>query len=129
MQNSRNGANSDYSFGMNGDQLGDFIMAHLSASKLTFAPHWHALSDEDQMAEQVAAFGIVAACGGEVKAQYLLTTDACLFSVIQYQNEDDALKAASAISRRGAFLLEVQRAVTLEEYMGMGDEVQKLAGK
>ena len=108
--------------------MGGWGMAHLSASRLKFAPHWHALSEDDQMTEQVAAFGIIAACQGEIKAQYLLTTEACLFSVIEYPDEDFALKAASAITRRGAFLLEVQRAVTLDDYMGMGDEVKKIAG-
>lgn len=104
-------------------------MAHLSASKLRFSPAFAAMSDDDQMAEQVAAYGIVAACGGEVKAQYMLTTDACLFSVIEYPNEDAALKSASAISRRGAFVLEIQRAVTLDQYLSMAEEVHKIAGK
>jgi hypothetical protein len=104
-------------------------MGHLSASKLTFSPAYDAMNDDDRMAEQVAALGIVAACGGEVKAQYILTTETCLFSVIEYPNEDAALKSASAIGRRGAFVLHVQRAVTLDDFMGMDQEVRTLAGK
>ena len=109
--------------------MGDCKMAHLSASKLTFTPAWDAMNDDEQTAEQVAALGIVATCGGEIKAQYVLTTDSCLFSVIEYPNEDAALKSASAISRRGAFVLETQRAVSLDEFLGMDEEIRKLAGK
>jgi uncharacterized protein with GYD domain len=109
--------------------MGVWIMAHLSASKLTFTPAWDAMNDDDRTAEQVAALGIVAACGGVVKAQYVLTTDSCLLSVIEYPNEDAALKSASAISRRGAFVLKTQRAVALDEFLGMDEEVRKLAGK
>jgi uncharacterized protein with GYD domain len=87
------------------------------------------MNDDDQTAEQVAALGIVAACGGEVKAQYVLTTEACLFSVIEYPNEDAALKSANAIIRRGAFQIQIQRAVTLDDFMGMDQEIRTLAGK
>ena len=104
-------------------------MAHRSASKLTFSSAWDAMNDEDRTAEQVAAIAIVTECGGETKAQYVLATDACLFSVTEYPNEDAALKSALAIARRGAFVLETQRAVTLEGYMGMEEEVRKIAGK
>jgi uncharacterized protein with GYD domain len=104
-------------------------MAHLSASKLTFSPAWGSMSSDDQTAEQVAALGIVTACGGEVKAQYVLTTDSCLFTVTEYPNEDAALKSALAITRRGAFVLTTQRAVSLEDFMGMDEEIRKIAGK
>jgi uncharacterized protein with GYD domain len=104
-------------------------MTHLSASKLTFKDSWSALSEADQLAEQVAALNIVAACGGEVKAQYLLTTDECLFSVVEYPNEDAALKSAAAIGQRGFFVLSTQRAVTLDQYLSMADEIRTLAGK
>jgi uncharacterized protein with GYD domain len=104
-------------------------MAHLSASKLTFAPAWDAMSSEEQTAEQMAAIGIVTACGGEVKAQYVLVTDACLFTVTEYPNEDAALKSALAITRRGAFVLSTQRAVTLDEFMAMEGELRTIAGK
>jgi len=87
------------------------------------------MNDEERTAEQVAAIAIVTACGGETKAQYVLATDAYLFSVTEYPNEDAALKSALAIARRGAFVLETQRAVTLEGYMGMEEEVRKIAGK
>ena len=109
--------------------MGDWKMTHLSASKLTFSPAWDAMNDEDRTAEQVAAIGIVAACGGETKAQYVLTTDSCLFSVTEYPNEDAALKSALAITRRGAFVLETQRAVPLDAFMGMDEEIRKIAGK
>ncbi len=54
------------------------IMAHLSASKLTFTSKWDDMSDDERTAEQVAAFEIVAKCGGSIKSQYLLVTDGCL---------------------------------------------------
>jgi uncharacterized protein with GYD domain len=104
-------------------------MSHLSASKLTFKDSWLAMTAEQQLAEQIAALEIVAACGGEVRAQYLLTTDECLFSVVEYPDEDAALKSAAAIGARGVFVLSTQRAVTLEQYMGMAEEIRKLAGK
>ena len=104
-------------------------MSHLSASRLTFKDSWGEMSEADQLAEQVAALEIVAACGGEVKAQYLLTGEECLFSVVEYPNEDAALKSAAAIGLRGVFTLTTQRAITIDEYLGMADEIRTLAGK
>jgi uncharacterized protein with GYD domain len=104
-------------------------MSHLSASKLTFKDSWIALSEADQLAEQVAALEIVAACGGEMRAQYILTGEGCLFSLVEYPNEDAALKSSAAIGQRGYFDLTTQRAVTLDDYLGMAEEIRKLAGK
>ena len=47
-------------------------MSYLSASKLTFSPKWADMSDDEQLAEQVAALDIVAKYGGDIKAQYVL---------------------------------------------------------
>jgi hypothetical protein len=49
--------------------------------------------------------------------------------VTEYPNEDAALKSALAITRRGAFVLTTQRAVSLEDFMGMDEEIRKIAGK
>ena len=103
-------------------------MSYLSASKLTFSPKWADMSDDEQLAEQVAALDIVAKYGGEIKAQYVLWSDNCLLSVIDYPEEISALKAELAIQRRGAFVLQQQRALPLEDIMSWQDEVRTVTG-
>ena len=104
-------------------------MSYLSASKLTFAPKWSDISDDEQTAEQVAAYEIVAKFGGEIKAQYVLWTDNCLLSVVDYPDETSAFKSELAIQRRGAFVLQAQRALPLEDVLGWQDEVRIVSGK
>ena len=98
-------------------------MAYLSASKLTFTPKWMDMSDEQQTAEQVAAYEIVAKYGGEIKAQYWLVTDGCLFGVTEYPDESSAFKSSLAIQGRGAFELQIQRATPLDELIAIAQEV------
>ncbi len=74
-------------------------MSHLSATKLTFSPKWDAMSDDERTAEQVAAYEIVSKCGGEVKAQYVLWSDNCLFAITDYPDEVSAMKSQQAIAR------------------------------
>jgi uncharacterized protein with GYD domain len=104
-------------------------MSYLSASRLTFTPKWADMSDDEQLAEQVAAYEIVSKYGGEIKAQYVLWTDGCLFSVVEYPDETSAFKTELAISRRGAFALQGQRALLLEDTLAWQDEVRTIAGK
>ncbi|HTN78844.1 MAG TPA: GYD domain-containing protein [Acidimicrobiales bacterium] len=104
-------------------------MSYLTATKLTFAPKWADMSDDERLAEQVAAYEIVAKCGGELKAQYVLWSDNCLLSIAEYPDEVSAMKSESAIGRRGAFLLQAQRAVPLEDVLSWQDEVRTIAGR
>jgi len=104
-------------------------MSYLSASKLTFTPKWADLNDDEQLAEQVKALEIVSKYGGEIKAQYVLWSDNCLFTIAEYPDETSAFKSELAIGRRGAFVLEAQRAVPLEDVMSWQDEVRMVAGK
>jgi uncharacterized protein with GYD domain len=104
-------------------------MSYLSASKLTFTPKWAEMSDAEQLAEQVAALEIVSKYGGEIKSQHVLWTDGCLLSIIGYPDEASAFKSELAIARRGAFVLQGQRAVPLEDVMAWQDEVRTVAGK
>ena len=75
-------------------------MSHLSATTLTFSPKWDAMDDDERTAEQVAAYEIVSKCGGEVKAQYVLWSDNCLLSIVDYPDEISAFKSQLAIARR-----------------------------
>jgi uncharacterized protein with GYD domain len=104
-------------------------MGYLAASKLTFTAKWDDLSEDERLAEQVAALDIVSKYGGEIKAQYVLWTDGCLFSVVDYPDETSSFKAESAIQSRGAFILQAQRALPLEDVMAWQDEVRTVAGK
>jgi uncharacterized protein with GYD domain len=49
--------------------------------------------------------------GGEIKAQYWLVTDGCLFGVTEYPDEWSAFKSSLAIQGRGAFETQIQRAI------------------
>ena len=104
-------------------------MSYLSASKLTFSAKWAEMSDEDQLAEQVAALEIVSKFGGEIKAQYVLWSDNLLLTITEYPEEQAAFKSELAIARRGAFVLQGQRAVPLDELMSWQDEVRIVSGK
>jgi len=104
-------------------------MSYLSASKLTFAPKWADMSDDEQTTEQVAAYEIVSKYGGEIKAQYVLMTDSVLLSVVDYPDETAAFKSELAIGRRGAFVLQNQRALPLEDIISWQDEARTVAGR
>ena len=104
-------------------------MSHLSATKLTFSAKWDAMDDEERLAEQVAAYDIVSKCGGEIKAQYVLWSDNCLFTITDYPDEESGFKSQQAIARRGAFVLQSQRAVPLEDVLSWQDEVKIIAGR
>ena len=104
-------------------------MSHLSATKLTFSPKWATMDDDERTAEQVAAYEIVSKCGGEVKAQYVLWSDNCLLAITDYPDETSAMKSQQAIARRGAFVLESQRAIPLEDVLSWADEVKTIAGR
>ena len=104
-------------------------MSHLSATKLTFSPKWATMNDDEQLAEQVAAYDIVSKCGGEIKAQYVLWSDNCLLTITDYPDEESGFKSQQAIARRGAFVLESQRAVPLEVVLSWQDEVKVISGR
>jgi len=103
-------------------------MAHRSASKLTFTPQWADLSDDEQTAETAKALEIVAEFGGTIRAQYVLVTDAALLSVIEYPDETSAITSALAIARRGAFALESQTALSLDDLASLQDDIRAAAG-
>ncbi|HTN80483.1 MAG TPA: GYD domain-containing protein, partial [Acidimicrobiales bacterium] len=92
-------------------------------------PKWDTMGDDERLAEQVAAYEIVSKCGGEIKAQYVLWSDNCLLAIAEYPDETSAMKAQSAIGRRGAFVLQSQRAVPLEDVLSWQDEVRMIAGR
>ena len=104
-------------------------MSHLSATRLTFSPKWDTMDDDERTAEQVAAYDIVSKCGGEIKAQYVLWSDNSLLSIVDYPDEVSAFKSQLAIARRGAFVLEGQRAIPIEDILSWQDEVKIIAGR
>lgn len=94
-------------------------MAYRSASKLTFTPAWADMTPDQRLAEQVAAMEIVAKFGGENEGQWWLWSDQVLLSVTRYPDEASGMKALMAIVNRGAFELQGQTALTLEEIAGL----------
>jgi uncharacterized protein with GYD domain len=98
-------------------------MAHLSASKLTFTPAWADMSEEERQAEQVAALEIVAKYGGEQEGQWVLWSDQVLLTITKYPDQASAIKAQMAIVARGAFELQGQTALTLDEVVGYQAEI------
>jgi len=104
-------------------------MSYTVAAKVTFTPKWSELSDDEQLAEQVAAYEIVSKYGGEIKSQYALWTEGALQTIVEYADEESSFKAELAIQRRGAFIISAQRAVPLEDLLSWQDEVKVVAGK
>jgi uncharacterized protein with GYD domain len=103
-------------------------MAYRSATKLTFTPRYADLSEEQRMAEQVAAYEIVGKYQGEFEAQFVLYTDQVFLAVVKYPDEESAMKAQMAIQARGAYELHSQRALTLEELLQLQAEAGAASG-
>jgi uncharacterized protein with GYD domain len=101
-------------------------MGYHSASKLTFTPKWADMSADERLTEQAAAYELVSKFGGDIKAMYILWSDGCLLSVVEYPDETSAVKSASAIANRGAFVLASQRAFPLDEFQAIQDEIAGL---
>jgi uncharacterized protein with GYD domain len=98
-------------------------MAYRGASKLTFTPAWADMSEEERQAEQVAAMEIVAKYGGEQEGQWVLWSDQVLFTITRYPDQESAIKSQMAIVARGAFELQSQTALTLDEMIGYQAEI------
>jgi hypothetical protein len=103
-------------------------MSYRSASKLTFTPKFAELSEEQRMAEQVAAYEIVAKYRGEFEAQVVLLTDQVFLAVVNYPDEESSIKAHMAIQARGVYELHSQRALSLEELLQFQAEAAAAAG-
>lgn len=103
-------------------------MAYLSAARVTFTPKFHAMSEEERLAEQIAAAEIVTKCGGTTKGQYVMWTDNCVLSLTEFADEASALLCHQAIIIRGAFDLVSQRAVPLDEVMKLYEDAKGIAG-
>lgn len=103
-------------------------MSYRSATKVTFTPKYAELSEDQRMAEQVAAFEIVAKYGGEFEAQVVLFTDQVFLAVVRYPDEQSAMKSLLAIQARGAYEMHSQRALTLEEMMQLQTEAAASPG-
>ena len=103
-------------------------MAYISAARSTFTPKFVAMTEEEQLAEQMATYDLVSKCGGTIKSQYVLWTDNCLLSITEFPDEAAALLCHQAIIIRGAFELVSQRAVPLDELMKLHEKAKGIAG-
>jgi hypothetical protein len=93
-------------------------MGYLNASKLTFTPAWGSMSEEQRLAEQTAALDLVSKYGGKIEGQWVLWSDGVLLSITSYPDLASSVKAEMAVVARGAFLLQSQAALTLDEVVG-----------
>ena len=98
-------------------------MAYRSASKLTFTPAWADMTEEQRLAEQVAAGEIVAKYGGTQEGQWVLWTDQVLLTITMYPDQASSLKSQMAIVARGAFELQGQTALSLDEMVAVQAEI------
>lgn len=98
-------------------------MAYRGASKLTFTSAWANMTEEERQAEQVAAMEIVAKYGGEQEGQWILWSDGVLLTITKYPDQASAIKSQMAIVARGAFELQGQTALTLDEMIEYQAEI------
>lgn len=103
-------------------------MSYRSATKLTFTPKFADLSEEQRLAEQVAAYEIVSKYGGEFEAQFVLMTDQVFLAVASYPDEESSIKAHMAIQARGVYELHSQRALSLDELIQLQADAAAAAG-
>ena len=102
-------------------------MTYRSATKLTFTQKYAELSEDQRLAEQVAAYEIVAKYGGDFEAQVVLLTDQVFLAVVSYPDEESSIKSQIAIQARGAYELHSQRALSLEEMLQLQSEAAAAA--
>jgi uncharacterized protein with GYD domain len=81
------------------------------------------MSAEERLAEQAAALDLVAKYGGEIEGQWILWSDGVLLSITTYPDMASSMKAELAIGARGAFQLQSQPALTLDEIVGFQAEI------
>ena len=98
-------------------------MSYLNASKLTFTPAWGSMSEDQRLAEQTAALELVTKYGGKIEGQWVLWSDGVLLSITSYPDQASSVKAELAIGARGAFQLQSQAALTLDEVVGFQAEI------
>jgi uncharacterized protein with GYD domain len=102
-------------------------MPYRIASTLTFTDTYTRMTDEEQMAEQVAALEIVANNGGTIEAQYALWTDGAVLSVVNFPDQQACIRCELQITQRGAFQLRSQAALTIDEVMTLNAEAKAQA--
>ena len=99
-------------------------MSYRIASKLTFTDLYTSMTDEEQLAEQVAALEIVAANGGTIDAQYVLWSDAVILSVVTFPDQQACYRCEMQITSRRAFNLQSQAALTVDEVVALQAEAK-----
>ena len=99
-------------------------MSYRIASKLTFTDLYNRMTDEEQLAEQVAALDFVAKNGGTIEAQYVLWGDAAVLSIVNYPDQQAAVRSELQILARRAFELSSQPAFTVEEVVQLQAEAR-----
>jgi hypothetical protein len=102
-------------------------MSYRIASKLTFTDLYSSMTEEEQLAEQVAALEIVAANGGTIDAQYVLWSDAVVLSVVTFPDQQACYRCEMQIASRRAFVLQSQAALTIEELVTLQAEAKAAA--
>ena len=98
-----------------------------TATKVTFTPEYNRMTEEERVREQMAAYQIVANNGGTIEMQYVLWTDRVLLTVACYPTFEDCAKAEFQILARGAFELESQRALPLDEAIALQTAAKEAA--
>lgn len=99
-------------------------MSYRIASKLTFTDLYNRMTEEEQMTEQVAALDLVARNGGTIEAQYVLWGDSVVFSIVNYPDQQSAVRCELQIMQRRAFELQSQPALTVEEIVQLQAEAK-----
>ena len=102
-------------------------MPYRIASQLTFTDTYNRMTDEEQLAEQVAALEIVANNGGTIDAQYVLWTDGVILSVVTFPDQAACVRCELQISLRRAFELRSQAALTVDEVVALQAEAKEAA--
>jgi uncharacterized protein with GYD domain len=99
-------------------------MPYRIASRLTFTDLYNRSTDEEQLAEQVAALDLVAQNGGTIEAQYVLWGEGVVLSIVNYPDQQSAIRAELHILQRRAFELHSQPALTVEEVVQLQAEAK-----
>ena len=97
-------------------------MSYVSVTKISLTAKWADLSEDQRMAEQVAALETVAKHGGEMQGIWALPAEGTALAIATYPDERSSAKAVAALNNRGTYDLLSQRAWPLDEWLQLSSE-------
>ena len=99
-------------------------MSYQVVTRVTFAPEFSRLTEDEQTNELIEATAIVTRNGGTIDSTMVVPAEQAAIVFATYPDEKSSMKAHLQIAARGAYVLEPQRAYPLEEWLVIQQEAR-----